>query len=225
MNAPAGTVRRVGGGNPALAGHNMTRPLHVWDGGALPWVSERPFRRLPGVPGHSSARGLAVCVPPVARLPASRSASPRAARPAGCPASAAPLGPAARFRFSRLPGLSSIARLATRPRSPLEIASRPALSAFRGFPRVAPVSGGESFSTPLRQGRTRGFPQHFQDFLSIHKSSTINPVLSPAISRCPPHSPQRGPQAGPPAGHARQVQRVAGYRPANRTSGSPASAT
>jgi hypothetical protein len=156
-------------------------------------------------------RGVRSAGCPVSRLPLGL-ASRRPGRPvARLPRR--PLGPAARFPFGQSPGLSSIARLTTRPRSPLEKAGRPALSAFRGFPRAAPVSGGESFSTPLRPGCTRGFPQHFQDFLSIHKSSTINPLLSPAISRCPPHSPQDGPQAGVREG------RVTGGRPAQRRAG------
>jgi hypothetical protein len=140
---------RVGAGEKARDGQNRTRPLHVWDGGALPGLMA-PSRRFLSV--------LCATQPP-----------PRLVAPK-----------------SRFPVTSSF-----------ENAGRPASLSSEDFPRdrgfplspgsspVAPVLGGESFSTPVRGVATRGFCQQFQDSLAIHKSSTVQPLLSPGMSETP----------------------------------------
>jgi hypothetical protein len=55
-----------------------------------------------------------------------------------------------------------------------------------GFPlRRLPSLVVENFYA-CRAGRTRGFGQHFQDSLAVHKPSTVNPRLSPGTGVSPP---------------------------------------
>jgi hypothetical protein len=55
---------------------------------------------------------------------------------------------------------------------------------------VVPVFGGESISTPFVWGRTRGCRRQFQDFLAVHKLSTVRRKLSPSKPRFSTGSPQ-----------------------------------
>src|SRR4249920_3825006 len=74
------------------------------------------------------------------------------------------------------------ARPATKPDTRLK-SQLPSSPGVRGAPRVVPVFGGESISTPPRAGRTRGSGLQFQDFLAVHKLSTAGRKLSPCRPR------------------------------------------
>ena len=52
------------------------------------------------------------------------------------------------------------------------------------------VFGGESISTPFVWGRTRGCGRQFQDFLAVHKLSTVRRKLSPSKTGFSTGSPQ-----------------------------------
>src|SRR5262249_45807266 len=94
-------------------------------------------------------------------------------------------------------------------RTPARSPSCPVPLASRGAPRMVPVFGGESISTPFARGRTRGYGQQFQDLLIIHKLSTVQLKLSPCSPGFPTGRPEPGPDrprsGAPPWGRVEEI--------------------
>ena len=81
------------------------------------------------------------------------------------------------------------ARPATKPDTRLK-SQLPSSSCARGAPRMVPVFGGERFLRPSCRASTRGCGQQFQNFLAVHKISTVQRELSPRWPGFSTGSPQ-----------------------------------
>src|SRR5262249_13772557 len=111
---------------PEPLGHNKTRPLHVWGGGASPRLTA-PARRF-------LSRLFALRAPP---------------NPVSCPGCRLPSSPGPRsssFLVLLVPRIP-----VSRPSRLRGFTSSPGVSPSRfGSPSVVPVFSGDSFSTPVR---------------------------------------------------------------------------
>jgi hypothetical protein len=110
-----------------------------------------------------------------------------------CPSSVAPPGPrtrprapvARRWRTSRgCPRSVPVLGGPPPPQTPPEHRFPGSPDASGVAPRMASVLGGECIFTPPGSRRTRVFPEHFQDFLAVHKPGAVIPRGWPLVHRC-----------------------------------------